>query len=267
MNVFKFEWKAQARTAISWAVSLLLCLIGLMVFVFPVYAGQKEELAKVLEGFPPEFAAAFLGTSIDTMFSFGGFYGFAFIYLSLMGGIMACTLGFSVFAREKRTRSMDFLFTKPKTRMTLFWAKLTSCLLWLILMNGIYILTLVLLNMREETDQAMPGRSLLAGLGMLLTQLFFLGVAVFGAVFLKKIRSVSGAAMAVGFGAFILTSLYSIMGEESLRYIAVFKYFDPAAAFGSGSYEVRYGVFALAMAACLIVTAYIKYVKSDVHAV
>ncbi len=267
MNVFKFECKAQAKTAVSWGVSLLLCLIGLMVFIFPFYAGQKEELAKVLEGFPPEFSAAFLGTSIDAMFSFGGFYGFSFIYLSLMGAIMVCTLGFSVFAREKRTKSMDFLFTRPKTRMTLFWAKFASCLMWLVLVNAVYIFTLVILYFRAEAEAVIPGRAILAGLGMLLTQFFFLGAAIFGAVFLKKIRSVSSAAMAVGFGAFIFTSLHSIMEDEGLRYIAVYKYFDPAAAFTSGRYEARYGIFAMIMAAALIVTACVKYVKSDVHAV
>ncbi len=267
MNVFKFEIKAQRKDAVSWTVSLALCLILLMVIVFPVYAGKKDELVEVLKGFPPEFSAAFLGTSVDNMFSFGGFYGFSFIYLSLMGAIMACTLGFSAFAREKRSKSMDFLFTKPKSRMELFWAKFASCFLCLLLTNAVYILLLVLLYSREEGSSTELGRVFLAGAGMFLTQFFFLGVATFGGVFLKKIRSVSGAALAVGFGAFILTSLHSILDEEAIRYIAPFKYFEPVPVFQTGSYDVKYGLFAICVAILLIGIACMKYVKSDVHAV
>ncbi len=266
MNVYRFELRRQWKSVFSWTLVLSLLLAALMVAVYPVYLGSRADLQKVLEGFPPEFAAAF-GVSLDSIFSYGGFYAFCYLYIALCGAIMAASLGLSVFAREKRSKCTDFLLTKPLSRARLFGAKLAVCVA-LLFLSSLFYSAVFLLICRTAPESAAPlGNVLLAAGALFFIELLFLSIAIAAATFFKKVRSVSGIAVAIGFGGFILTALHSLLEEDWTRYIAPFKYFDVTLAFSQGRYEAPYVLTAAALGLGLLALSFLRYVKSDVHAV
>lgn len=266
MNVYLFELKRTRKNAAFWTTALLCLLVMLMSVVYPVYSESRTLVESVLESFPPEFSAAF-GLSIADIFSFGGFYAFAFLYLSLMGGIMAATLGLSTFAREKQNKCTDFLLAKPKNRSELFLSKLLSTLTLLAIANILYIAAFLILYNISEQDAALIGRGLLAASAMFFTQLVLLSVSVFIATFAKRIRSVSSVSMGIAFGGFILTALHSILKEDILRYITPYKYFDVTLAFTEGHFESLYAATAAIITLVLLGASFVRYCRSDVHAV
>lgn len=266
MNIYLFELKAQLKSFIVWTAVFLALLVLLMVAVYPIFYDSKDAMNAALQGFPPEFVAAF-GMTMDDIFSYGGFFAFSFLYFSLMGAIMAATLGISVFSREKRAKCTDFLLTKPRARMTCFTAKLLSSLTVLLAMNILFVVTALILYRNAGQDAALTGRAALGASGLFFMQLVFLAIAVFAATFAKKIRSVSGIATAIGFGGFIMSALHSILEEEALRYVAPMKYFDVSAAFSKGSFETKYVVTAAVVTILLLAAACVKYCRSDVHTV
>lgn len=263
MSIFIFEIKAQLKNTVIWILSILAVLLLFMAVIYPVFEGSLEEVVKMIEGFPPEFTAAF-GFDVTSMFSIGGFYGFAFAYISLIGAIMAVSLSVSAFSREKRSKSTDFLLTKPVGRGRIFMEKLLSGFGILLVTNGIYIAACywVLRDGVPEVELLF-----LSGLALLLTQLAFFGIGVLFAVWSKKVRSVSGVATAVGFGAFILSALINIMKDDKIRYIAPLKYFDPTALFQNGSYELRYAMVGVTVTGICLVAAFALFCKRDAHAV
>ena len=266
MNIFLFELKALRSSFIIWTFSILLVFFALMTGIYPAFLASANDVAKVFSNYPPEFMIAF-GFDAASVFSFGGFFTFTYTYLALTGAIMASSLALSTFSREKRSKCVDFLLTKPIKRGSIFFYKFASGFLFLTAMNLLFlgIASLVFRGGRQEAD--IYSRFLLAAVGLFLTQLVFYALGLTFAVFAKKIRSVSGIATAFGFSAFIISALQGILKEEALRYISPLKYFNPESVFQTGSYETKYALTgAVVFLLCLIIS-YVKFCRSDAHAV
>ena len=266
MNVYRFELRREWKNAAVWTAVLLVLLGVLLISVYPIYYDGRTEVLAALQGFPPQFAAAF-GLDIDTIFSFGGFYAFSFLYLAVLGAVFASALGLSVFAREKRAKCDDFLFTKPRPRTALFAAKGLAALTLLVVQNLLYVVLFFVVCKATPQAEAPFGNQLVAAMALLLTQLVFFAAGVCIAVFAKRVRSVSGMAMAVAFGGFLLTALQNIVKEEALRYLSPYQYFDAALAFETGHFETPMVVTASLLTAVLLAAAFVKYRTEQTHAV
>lgn len=266
MNIFLFEIKAQIKTFFIWTAVLLFTYIVFFKGIYPVFYDSLDDVLQMMNGFPPEFAAAF-GINIADMFSYSGFFSFGFMYISIIGAIMAVILTVSAFAREKRSKCADFLLTKPISRRDIFTAKLISNLVLLILSNIIFVAAAVMIYLSDNSDGALTVQFILAASGIFFTQLIFLSIGIFYAVFSKRVRSIAGAATAFGFGSFILSALVNILEEEALFFIAPLQYFEPSSVFSAGTYESKYVITAAVIIALLTCLAYLKFCRSDAHVV
>ena len=195
MNVFRFELRRAWLGAALWTLIILTLLIGLIAGALPAFMDSRAGVEAMLGSFPPAFAAAF-GLQLDNLFSFGGFFSFGFLYYALFGAIMVSVIGLDLFSREKREKCMDFLLTKPRTRSRLFFEKLLAAITLILLSNALFIAAALSLYGAYAPAPLQVGNALLAASSLLLTELVLFSVAVFFAVFAKKVRSVSGAATA-----------------------------------------------------------------------
>jgi ABC-2 type transport system permease protein len=265
MNVFRFELRRAWANVAIWTFLILGLLGGLIIGALPAFLESRAGVEAMLASFPPAFAAAF-GMQMDNLFSFGGFFSFGFLYYLLFGAIMVAALGLDLFSREKREKCMDFLLTKPRARSRLFGEKLLAALALILLSNALFILESFLLYRAYAPTPDQPARALLAASALLFTELVILAVAVFIAVFARKVRSVSGVATAIGFGGFLLSALHSLLEEDALRYITVYKYFDASKAFFEGKFDTPYVITAVVLSLSLIRAAYTKYTRADIPA-
>ncbi|MEG0301802.1 ABC transporter permease subunit [Gordonibacter sp.] len=263
MNVYLFELRRQVGGIAVQTVVLAGLLALLMLGVYPIYAGAEDQVRSVLQGFPPEFAAAF-GLSLDKLFSYGGFYAFGNLYLSLVGAIFAASLALAVFAREKRATCTDFLLTKPLGRTGAFLAKLLACVTGLVVVNAVYVTVAVAVHAASGDTSATAGEVALASLGLAGTQAVFLSLGVLAATLLRRVRSVSGMASVLGFGGFVLSALVNLTEEEALRYVSPLQYFDPSAVFSNGAFDPAYAATAAAVMVVALVVSFVKYRVGDV---
>ncbi len=266
MNIFLFETKAQLKSFLIWAVSLLAVFLFFVVAFFGAFMESKEAVQKALESLPPAFALIF-GVSVNNIFTFGGFFQFIYTYLGLIGAIMASSLAISAFSREKRSKCVDFLFVKPVERSRIFFYKLLSCMMLIFITNILFIASSVIAYSVNGQHSGGIGRLVLASLSLLFMQLTFLSMSILYATFARKVRSVSGIATAFGFAGFVLMALYSLIKEDVIRYISPLTYFNPGTVFLTGGYEVKYAVTGAVIAIACVVLAYVKYVKSDTQAI
>jgi ABC-2 type transport system permease protein len=262
MNVFKFELKSQLRSTVIWTVAVITLLLMFQSGIYPLYSESLDDVMEIMSGFPKAFIAAF-GMNSETMFSFGGFFNLTYNYLSLMGAIMAAVLSITAFSREKRSKCLDFLLAKPCSRMTIFSAKLLSVLTLLLLSNLLTVLTAAVVF----SATADLGKLILSLSGLFYTEIVFIALGTIFSIFAKKVRSVSGAAIAFGFGSFILSAMYGILNEEKMRYITPLKYFNPSAVYADGGFEGKYVVTAIIVIVVCIGTAGYHFCKYDTHAV
>lgn len=263
MNIFRFELREQFRSFLIWTISLLAVLF-LFTSLYPTFAASREAVERVYAGFPPGFAAAF-AIDIKLMFSYGGFYQFVYTYLAIVGAIMASSLAIAAFSREKRSKCVDFLLAKPLSRGAVFGWKLLSGVTLLLCANALYLALAALAYGSSGQDPAGLGGFLWAACSMLFMQLLFYCFGVLYATLVKKVRSVSGIATAFGFGGFILSALYSLTGEEALKYIAPLKYFEPVKAL-TGGFPLDLALTGAALAAVCIAVSCARYCMMDAAA-
>lgn len=266
MNIYLFELKSQIKSFIIWTTGLVLFFLAFIGGIYPTFRSSADDIMKMLEGFPKVFTAIF-GLEVSTMLSFSGFYSFTFVYIALLGAIMAVSVSVVTFAREKRSKCIDFILTKPIKREKIFISKLLSNITILLATNLFFVILSTVMFTASGQSKTKLGAFILASASLLFTQLVFSALGIFFAVFAKKVRSVSGIATAFGFGAFILTALSNIIEKEAMHFIAPLKYFDPYALLINGSFEIRYVIFAALLTLTCIVLAFIKFCKSDTRAV
>lgn len=266
MNIFVFELKAQLKSFIIWTASILVVYLLFMSGVFGVLLDSRDVIEKAIAGFPPVFAAAF-GIQIEKFLTFGGFYGFIFGYIALVGAIMAVSTSVSVFSREKRTKCVDFLLAKPVSREHIFVSKLLATLTILLATNILFVAVSVVSYSSSGTEGTDSGRLIWASCALFFTQIVFMFIGLVFAVYAKKVRSVSGVATAFGFGGFILSALHGLLGKEYIRFIAPLKYFETPSVFETGGYEVKYALTAAVVVIACAGLSYIRFTKSDTPAV
>lgn len=262
MNVYRFEIKRAFGSFAGWTLGLLASVSIFMQGMYPIYAGSVDDILKMIESFPPEFLAAF-GFNKD-MFTFGGFYAFTFTYMSLMGVLFTGAVTLGIFAREKRSRCQEFLFAKPMTRARLFGTKLAA-VATLLTASNLLLMGWVAAVASMAGEQDLMDRLLTATLGLYFTELLFMALMILYSVAARKIRTITGPAMAFAFGGFILTALEGLIDREEMRYIAPFKYFDSFHAVLQGGFELPYAltavlIFVLAMAGSILI-----YLRKDIR--
>lgn len=266
MNLYRYEFKSLLKSLITWTTVMIIIMSIYMLGIYKVFINSVDDLVAMTEGFPEEFMKAF-GFDMLSMFNYGGFYNFTYVYIALIGGIMAVLISLTVFAREKRVKCMDFLLTKPISRKKIFGIKALACISIIILSDLFYIIGFIIVYFINEQSKDSAARFILASAGIFFTQILFMAMGIFWAAYAKKIRSISGTATSFGFFAFILTALANIVDEKAMYLIAPLKYFEPIAVIENGHFELKYVIMAMAILLFCISASYLKYCRSDVRAV
>ena len=179
-------------------------------------------------------------------------------------GAPIVSLTISVFAREKRSKCLDFILTKPRSRKKIFAYKLSSVISILIGMNIIFVAASLV---SYSSSGGSNNYFLLASCSLFFTQLVFVALALLVSVFFRRIRSVSGTAAALGFGAFIMSAMTSIMGGKIVFYFAPLKFFDASKLIFEGGYDGSMVIWAVFVVLTCVAASYLRFTKSDAHAV
>ncbi len=263
MNILRFELKKKFLSFILWTIALV--AIGLVFMaLFPSFTKDMEAVKSLLANYPKEILHYLGMDSPDVLSSVYGFYGLIMLFTSIAGSVCSFSLGLTIFAREKIDRTSDFLLSKPVKRETIFLAKLTASLIYLITLC--ITLALVMYYDCYQFDKTIKLYDfVLIYLALLLVLLVSLGFGILFANVLKKIHSVSK--IAIGFAGFNLaiSFLQEIFKEDFLNYLSLYKYFPVNKLIDSQGLESIYVIICLiTFAICLMLSAYF-YKTKDVH--
>lgn len=264
MNMYLHELKAYRKSTIIWTCSM----VGLVVFflaMFPAFAKDAEEFNRLIQSYPETVRKAFgVGSNITSFF---GFYSYVFFYIVLCGAIQAMNLGISIISKEVRNKTADFLLTKPVTRKQVMTSKLLAVLTVLVLTNIVYIICSGIMSSIVKTEEFSMKIFILISITMFFVQLIFMTMGVVISVIVPKIRSVIGVSLGVVFSFFIINMFGSIIGDEAIRYITPFKYFDTVYIIKNAGYETQFVVIGIVFVIIATIASYIIYIKKDIHAV
>ena len=265
MNVLIHEFKQYRKALLGWCIGLVALVLFYMPYM-PIFIEQSESLKTFFEGMGSVAAAAF-GIDADSFFGPLGFYGYLFTFIYLLGAIQATSLGLSVISRESRTKTVDFLLTKPRSRTSLFFQKIASGFLCLIITQIVFYLfsTISLWVVASGDVSIVP--YVLISLSFSLVQFMFYAIGICVASVFPKIKSTTTIAVGISLGFFLMSTIANLTGSETLRWLAPTRYFDTNYIMLHHAYETEYLVLCFALIVVLLAVAYLVYRKRDIDAV
>lgn len=264
MNIFLHELKAYRKSIIIWALSMS-ALAVLFISLFSAAANDIEAFKSVLATMPEALRKA-LSIYVDSIATLQGFYSFVILYVVLCGAIQAMNMGTAIVSKEIREKTADFLLTKPVTREGILQAKILAALSTLIITNLIYFIITVSMTFTVKSEFDMK-IFLMISATLFLVQLMFFALGILVAVIAGKIKSVISITLSTVFGFFIISSLGSVLGDEAVRYISPFKYYDVAYILKNGAYETKFMVIEVIFVVVAISLSFFIYKRKDIHSV
>mgnify|MGYP001591462785 CR=1 FL=1 len=265
MNMFLHELKAYRKSTIIWTCSLI-TLVVLFLSIFPAFSKETEAFNEIMKGFPEPVRKA-MGLSLDSMSSVLGFYSYMFLYTTLCGAIQAMNLGTSIVSKESREKTADFLLTKPVSRMKIMTSKLMAALTCLVITNVAYLIVSSIMVSFVSTKDYSYKLFFMISITLFFVQLMFLALGIIISVVLPKVKSVLPISLGTVFTFFIIGMFAATTGDDAMRYITPFKYFDTNYIMTNSGYEVSFIIIEIAFIALAITASYFVYSKKDVHAV
>jgi len=265
MNIYKHEFKMHLRSVITWSVAVA-ALIFVYVSVFSSLAKEADLLNEVMANFPEELRAAF-GMTMD-LSTVLGYFSVVFLFAQICVAIQAANYGFSLVSIEERELTADFLLAKPVGRAQILTSKLLAALSGLTITNiVVWISSFGFINLfkGDRTYETKP--LLLLLLSIVVFQLFFLTVGLVVSLLVKRIRSVTPYAMALGFGMYVLSAFGGMLGESALEKITPFKHFEPNYIIQHGAYDLPLVLISVSVIVISLVGSYVLYTRRDIPAV
>ncbi|MBW9153437.1 ABC transporter permease subunit [Clostridium estertheticum] len=264
MNMFLHELKAYRKSTIIWTVSLI-TLVVLFLAMFPSFSKEADAFKEVMKGFPEPVRKA-MGFSVDSMSSVLGFYSYMFLYTTLCGAIQAMNLGTSIVSKEVRNKTADFLLTKPVTRRAIMTSKLLASLSCLVITNVVYLVASSIMVSLVATEKYSYKIFFMISITLFFIQLMFLALGIIISVLIPKSKSVLPISLGTVFAFFIIGMFEATLGDNTMRYITPFKYFDSTYILKNSSYEISFIIVGIVFIAFAIICSYLIYSKKDVHA-
>lgn len=262
-SVFYNELRLSRGMVIGWTCAIVALALVYM-SVFPAFSQDAAAVRSVLGHMPPAVRSAFK-IDIETMLSFLGFYSFTFTLLTLLGGFAAVGLGLGIFSREERSKTTDFLLSKPVKRREVFFAKISAGLLLLLLMVGVFTIAEYGFIHWFDVGAYDTDRFLRLQFVYLLIVVWLYG---FGVVVsqLVRIRSVIAATLGIVFSFFVVGIVGAIVGDETFRYISPFKAIDVMQVAAGAQLDLGYAWLLAAVFGAGLVYAYYVYTRREVRA-
>lgn len=265
MNIFLFELKSSITSTLIWISVLCLVAWGFMA-IYPTFISDSAAIIEIFKNYPPEVMKA-LGFVPEQFFSVMGFYSFVLIYIELIAAMQAMVLGLGTSGREIRTRTSEFLLTKPVKRWEVLGAKVIAILTLLIITN-VTLMFVSYLSINQVADKAFSLNALmLVNLSTFLLQLIFAAIGVLLGVTFRKLRSVAPVSLSIVFGFFVVKMMKGIFDDPWIRYFSPFQFFEKYAIIASKSFETPFLLYSIALILGMTILSFIYFSTKDIHSV
>ena len=263
MNLYLRELKAYRKSTIIWALSLS-AIVVLFMSIYPSFtkdvAASKQALANL-----PVAVRNVLDLSLANFFTIFGFFGYLLNFALLAGAVQAMNLGTGIISKEDTGKTADFLLSKPVTRHAVVTAKLLAALSVVLITNLVFIAA-ALMSAELVSKTAFNVKTfVLLALTLFFVQLVFLALGMLFSVSLKRIKSVITVSLPTVFAFYIIGALGAIIGNDKVRYITPFKFFDTDYIINHNAYEVVYMIIGAVFIVAVLSASYLIYAKKDIR--
>lgn len=264
MNIFWRELKAYRTSTIIWVVSLSL-LVVMFFNIFPSFASDVEQSQKLLTNLPEAIRSA-LDISLSNFFTAYGFFAYLLTFVSVAGAVQALNLGVGVISKEDSGKTTDFLLTKPISRFKVVTSKIAAIFCLLVITNLVFSAVSLVAADIASTAVFDWKTFLLLSASLFLIQTFFMSLGLLSSVIIPRVKSAVVVSLPVAFGFFIIGTLGTLVGNDTVKYISPFKFYDPGYIMNHKGYEPKFLIIEAVLVIATIVLSYVIYLRKDIKA-
>lgn len=264
MNIVMREMKANLRSLIFWSVGMvLMVLISMGKYAAMPISGQaiNEFVSQI-----PKALQVVMGVGVFDLSKASGFYGVLYQYLLLIATIHSVMLGASMIAKEELDKTAEFLFTKPVSRARVLRFKLVAAFLNLVILNGVTLLSSILICNQVAGDEDLTGDILILMGGLFILQVLFLSLGAVLAAISKNPKTAQAMATVVLLITFLLAIFIDLNAKlEPLQYFTPFKYFEAQDLLNGGDGDPIFVTISLVLSTIFIGATFWGYQRRDLH--
>lgn len=264
MNIFRHEFNAKLRSVLTWSLSLL-ALLFLFMSLFSSFSVDAALLNEAMSQMPEELLIAFGMDQLD-LSSVIGFYSMVFLFIQICLAIQAANYGFGLVSVEESELTADFLLAKPVGRETILTAKLFAAVSAMLITDiAVWAGTLVTFSLFTEGRPYDSEILFLLLASIVMFQLFFFAVGTVVSLLMRRVRSVTSLAMALGFGMYVLSAFSGMLGEDSFDVLTPFKHFEAGQIIRDGAYDLPFLALNISITLVSIAASYWLYARRDIN--
>lgn len=235
MNIIRFEIKRNLKTTLIWAVAVAM-VAALYSSMAPIFIDESDALIAYIQGMGDAFIKG-VGIDIDTFFTPVGFLGYFGPFVALALAVQAMMYGIKAFVVEKNSKSIEFLYTKPNTRLNIFFQKSIANIVLLTITQVVVITSTYLVTDVINTVEYDHSLLLLLLCTFIPIQYLFYTLGTLIGVSVNKLKSTVSVALGLAMVMFFLNMLAGILGDDVFRYLSFFGYFNMSEITTNGSYD------------------------------
>ena len=263
MNVFFRELKASLKSLLIWC-GIIILFVLVSFSKFSGFYENTDMLAKLNAILQPLFSSFKVNTSHLTMLV--GFYREMGILYAVTLATAAVLWGSTIFTKEERDRTIEFLASKPVSRSSLVTAKSAAaaldCVVLLLVTWGITLAG----ALRYSPDANFFRFVAISELAFLIIQMIFLALGILLGCTIKKNQLADGLSIAILLGTFFIGVISGLgKGVTFLKLFSPFKFFDSLLMLNEFRLDVNYVLLSVAIIAVCMVWAYFTYKKRDLY--
>ena len=137
MVILKYELKRHRKLILGWAIALALCVF---VMTPTYYSFMDVSTGDLYETLGTSDFYKGVGVSMEYLTSPLGIYAFLTSFFMIASGIFGMHFGIAIHTKECSERTSEYLFTKPHTRKTIYWAKAFTVFFGVVVVSMVYLL-------------------------------------------------------------------------------------------------------------------------------
>ena len=261
MVIFKYELKRHRKYILGWAIALALCVFLMTPTYYSFMDVSTGDLYETLG--TSDFYKG-VGVSMEYLTSPLGIYAFLTSFFMIASGIFGMHFGIAIHTKECSERTSEYLFTKPHTRKTIYWAKAFTVFFGVVVVSMVYLLAsfLALALFRSGIDW---GEFFLIALSLMLVTLFLAAMGLLVGILFSRNRSPLLTAGLIVFVEYCVTSFSNIVSNRAISFLSPYSFFSAAEISKSGFYELDYLGWCVLLFALFLVLSYRVFLKKDIQ--
>ena len=257
------ELKINLKSFLIWTgILVLLFLAVFLVYPSIISSDNIQMMDEMMKMFPEEMLKAFNMdiSSMDT--AYGWLKTEGFIFVLLLTGVYASTLGSSILLKEESDKTIEYLNSLPIKRKSIVSQKIICALIYIILMVVIIgFFNYICLEFSGDFDRK---QYILLSITPLLSALPLFAINLFIATFSHKTKKTFGISLGVALASYFLQIL-SEMNEvtEFFKYFTVYTLADVRNVIVDININPIMIVISIIITVLFIVGSYIRYDKKE----